>query len=213
MLLGAVFVATVVGAATDTIRAETTKNASYLTDLENEILREQNLARTSPAAYARFVEEWLQHYKGRTRTLPGRRRVQTTEGKRGVITAIRFLHSQAPIAPLEPLPGLSSAARDHVEDTGKKGWMGHVGSDDSEPADRVSRYGTWYQRVGENITYGGWNAREFVIRLIIDDGIPDRGHRRNLFNPDFRFTGIAFGRHSDFGTMCVIDYVADYDEY
>jgi uncharacterized protein YkwD len=107
---------------------------------------------------------------------------------------------------------LSKAARDHVDDTGPKGWMGHYGSDGSEPGDRASRHGEWLGRVGENITYGGWTPRELVLRLIIDDGIPDRGHRNNLFNPEFRYAGIAFGHHREYGSMCVINYAAGFEE-
>lgn len=184
----------------------------YLSELENEILREQNLARTHPARYAGYVAAWLDDYDGKLRRTPGRRPVQTVEGKRGVVRAVRFLQSQQPLPPLSPSRGLSRAAHDHVVDTGATGGMGHIGSDNSEPGDRVSRYGTWYGRVGENITYGGWTARELIIRLIIDDGIPDRGHRANLFNSEFRLTGVSFGRHAEYGTMCVITYAAEFDE-
>lgn len=209
----AALVATIVGLSpAHSARTELAQNVEYLSDLENEILREHNLARTNPAQYAEYVAEWLEYYHGKKRRIPGRLPIQTTEGKRGVIDAIRFLEVQEPVPPLRSSKGLAHAARDHVEDTGKKGWMGHLGSDDSEPADRVSRYGKWYGRVGENITYGGWDARELVIRLIIDDGIPDRGHRKNVFNPDFTLAGVAFGHHQTYGSMCVITYAADFEE-
>lgn len=186
--------------------------AAYMSEFERAVLREHNLARTNPGQYSRYVAEWLQYYDGHIRQLPGGLRVQTTEGKRGVVRAVRFLEAQKAIPPLAASQGLSRAARDHVVDTGRKGWMGHYGSDESEPADRVSRYGTWYRRVGENITYGGETARELVIRLIIDDGIPDRGHRENIFNAEFTIAGVAFGRHASYGTMCVITYAADFEE-
>jgi uncharacterized protein YkwD len=207
-------VVTVIVAVTsvETARTEHSDNVDYLSDLENEVLREHNLARTNPGKYATYVAEWLQYYHGKKRTIPGRLPIQTTEGKRGVIAAVRFLEAQDPLPPLRASQGLARAAHDHVEDTGKKGWLGHLGSDDSEPADRVNRYGTWYGRVGENITYGGWDARELVVRLIIDDGIPNRGHRKNVFNPDFTLAGIAFGHHETYGSMCVITYAAEFEE-
>ena len=187
--------------------------AKYLSEHENEILREQNLARSDPGAYAKIVEEWRGYYRGRRRFLPGRRPVWTNEGVEGVEEAIRFLLLQEPVPELAPSRGLSKAARDHVRDSGPNGGMGHIGSDESEPADRVSRYGKWYGRVGENITYGGYSARELVIRLIIDDGIEDRGHRRNNFNPQYRIAGVSFGDHRSYRTMCVITYAAEFEEF
>jgi hypothetical protein len=44
------------------------------------------------------------------------------------------------------------------------------------------------------------------LQLVIDDGIKDRGHRKNVFNEKFDQVGIAFGSHSKFGYMCVMDY-------
>lgn len=187
--------------------------APYMSEFEREVLQEQNLARTDPGRYANYVADWLRYYDGKVRQFPGGMRITTVEGRRGVVRAVRFLQAQEPLPPLSPSAGLTRAARDHVVDTGPKGWMGHFGSDGSEPADRISRYGKWYGRVGENITYGGTTARELVIRLIIDDGIPGRGHRENIFNPQFTLTGVAFGLHDDYDTMCVITYAADFEEF
>jgi uncharacterized protein YkwD len=210
-IIPAVVAGIVVLSTADTARTQS--NADHLSDLEKEVLHEHNLARTNPGQYAKYVAEWLQYYHGKMRRVPGRLPIQTAEGRPGVVAAVRFLEAQDSLPPLVPSQGLARAARDHVEDTGEKGWMGHVGSDDSEPADRVSRYGKWYGRVGENITYGGWDARELVIRLIIDDGIPERGHRQNIFNPDFTFAGVSFGHHNTYGSMCVITYAAEFEEH
>ncbi len=39
----------------------------------------------------------------------------------------------------------------------------------------------------------------------------DRGHRLNLFSPEYRLAGVAFGEHRDYGTMCVITYAAEFE--
>jgi uncharacterized protein YkwD len=189
-----------------------TERAAFLSDFEANVLREHNLARTDPEAYADHLRQWLRYYQGKRRELPGRRPVVTTEGVKGVEEAIEFLVAVKPLPPLEFSPGLTSAARDHVTDSGDKGWMGHAGSDGSEPGDRALRYGQWYGRVGENIVYGGSSAREFVIRLLIDDGVPTRGHRKNIFNPEYTRAGVAFGYHDEYETMCVIDYAAEFED-
>jgi uncharacterized protein YkwD len=46
--------------------------------------------------------------------------------------------------------------------------------------------------------------------LIVDDGVPNRGHRENIFNPDFRCLGVFTGHHKDFETMTCIDYAGSF---
>jgi len=61
---------------------------------------------------------------------------------------------------------------------------------------------------GENLSYHCETAMEVVLQQIVDDGVPNRGHRENLFNPDFRCCGVFSGVHKDFDTMAVVDYAA-----
>ena len=51
-----------------------------------------------------------------------------------------------------------------------------------------------------------------IIRLIINDGVPSRGHRENLFLAGFHFVGVACGDHAKYGIFCVIDYAGHYIE-
>ena len=81
------------------------------------------------------------------------------------------------------------------------------GRDGSSPAERIRRRGGGlYGASGEVIAYGPEDAASFVRELIIDDGVPDRGHRTLLFSPRFRFAGAACGRHPGWRYMCVVDF-------
>ncbi len=43
--------------------------------------------------------------------------------------------------------------------------------------------------------------------MIIDDGVPSRGHRHNIFNDEYQLCGVASGYHkSDFIIFSVINY-------
>jgi hypothetical protein len=63
-----------------------------------------------------------------------------------------------------------------------------------------------------DIAYGRHTAREIVLALIVDDGVRDRGHRKNIFNPTYNVAGAAYGSHARFGSVCSIDFASGYAE-
>lgn len=184
----------------------------YLSPLEKAIVREINAARTTPKAYASFLEEWKRYYEGKLLRIPGERILVTEEGRTAVDEAIKFVRSMDPAPRLIASKGMSLGARDHVKDQGASGSVQHKGSDGSQPWDRVNRYGTWQGSIGENIAYGSDKSRTIVVCLIVDDGVPSRGHRKNIFNPDFRVMGAAWGHHPTYRTVCVITFAGGYKE-
>ena len=179
---------------------------------EADILEELNAARTNPKAYARYLETMRQYFDGNRYKRPGEITLVTKEGVSAVNEAIAFLHSVSPVKPLSLSQGMSKGAADHVKDQSRTGKTGHKGRDGSQPWDRVNRYGTWSGKIGENVGYGDRTARESVISLIVDDGVPSRGHRDNIFGADFRVVGIACGTHPEWRSVCVTDYAQSYRE-
>jgi uncharacterized protein YkwD len=106
---------------------------------------------------------------------------------------------------------MSRAAADHCADQ-INGRMGHDGSDRSSPGTRISRYGDWGGAWGENLAYGKKNARDIIMALIIDDGLPARKHRKNIFNPKFNVAGAALGPHARYRTVCSMEFAGAYSE-
>lgn len=49
--------------------------------------------------------------------------------------------------------GLAQSAYDHAVDIGSAGNFGQNGSDNSEPLDRIQRYGQWLVTARENYAY------------------------------------------------------------
>jgi uncharacterized protein YkwD len=181
--------------------------------LEHDVMVELNRARTHPRQYAANLMELRKHFRGKELLRPGNVVIVTKEGGRAVDEAITFLRSAKPLPPLKLSRGMSRGAGDHVNEQGPAGATGHDSIDGSKPWDRVSRYGKWQVTIGENISYGSDDATMVVMGLIIDDGVPDRGHRDNIFNPQFRVAGVACGPHSSFRTMCVITFAGGYEDH
>jgi len=185
----------------------------YLSPLENAVIQEINMARANPKGYATLLEEWKWYFDGRLLKIPGERIVLTREGATAVNEAMNVVRSMNPVARLSPSKGMSLGAKDHVKDQGSSASIGHRGRDGSTVWDRVNRYGTWEKSIAENISYGSDKARNIVMGLIIDDGVSGRGHRKNIFNPDFRVIGVACGHHGTYGTVCVITLAGGYKNY
>lgn len=180
--------------------------------LESRIWREVNLARSDPSAMADYLSGWLSGFDSSGLVRPGRRRFLMKEGRPAVEEAIRFLRAHKPVPPLSFSTGMSSGARDLVLDLGPRAVVSHVGTDGSLVKDRVARYGTIRRKAAELIQFGTTDAREIVALLIVDDGVPGRGHRRVLFDDDYHVMGVALGPHAGYRSMCVITLAAGYLE-
>lgn len=190
-----------------------TVSASFLSAAENEFLAEINLARTQPQQYAAYVEEFKKYYQDKRLLLPGHARaISTFEGLAAVDDAISYLRAAQPVTPLEASEPAFLAAKDHAVDLMKNGITGHIGSDGTKPNERVDRYGRWLGSIGEAILYKTDTARNNVIGLIIDDGNTARGHRKDLFNPDYHFAGLSISEPGAGGRVCVIDYVGGFSK-
>ena len=184
----------------------------FLVSLENEILKELNLARSNPQEYAGFLVTFRKSIRGNQVNYSFGRYENVVEGVAAVDEAIKFLRSQKPIQVLHKSRGMYLGAKDLGQDQSKNNTTGHRGSDGSSVQDRVNRYGKWKIAVGENLCYGKDTARQVVMTLIIDDGVKSRGHRKNIFNQKYNVTGIYCDTHRTYRILAVITFAGDFVE-
>eukprot|EP00298_Acanthocystis_sp_HF-20_P011303 c19324_g1_i1.p1 GENE.c19324_g1_i1~~c19324_g1_i1.p1 ORF type:complete len:247 (+),score=98.84 c19324_g1_i1:34-741(+) len=182
--------------------------------LELEVFNELNLVRRFPHEYAKLLDEMIPYFKENEFDMPRYERTLTVEGQSAVKEAAAALRACPESLPpfTDISKGLSLAAQEHVKDTGKKGTRSHIGTNGSIPTDRIRQWGGWHKNAGENLSFGSKDAREIVLSFLIDDGIEDRGHRKNILNPDFRVIGVHHGPHSKTNVMTCVVFATGFGE-
>jgi uncharacterized protein YkwD len=166
--------------------------ASHAGVLSEQVLAEMNLARTQPQQYAQYL-------------------ASESRPSRDTEEAVRFLQKARPLPPLASSTGLGQSSMLHVNTLGPAGGRGH-GSGWNTPFSRMNKFGQYVGWAGENIYYGRGGARSIVCTLIVDSGVSNRGHRKNIFSSNYGVAGVASGPHAAFGSICVMDFASQYVE-
>lgn len=171
---------------------------------EAAVLVELNRFRGDPDAYADELRSYRPRFEGKLLIAEEGSEIDimTNEGVAAVDEAIRDLRGQKPLPRLAYSETLARAAADHVAVQSRSGAVGHY-TNGRGPGERViARGGGRY--ISEVITYGHHSPTGVIDQLLIDDGVPGRGHRHSLLAADRRYAGVACGSHPVHRTVCVI---------
>lgn len=195
----------------DIEKLDTAAGIDYLSGVEKDVILEMNKVRSNPKMYAElYIKPTLKYYSGKNYSEPGQITIVTQEGATAVNACISALSGSKSVGLLSAEKGIWLAAKDHAIDQSKTGRTGHDGSDGSNPFKRMERYGGGYKTAGENCAYGPNTGRDIVVQFLVDDGVPSRGHRKNIMNGAFTQTGVSVQTHPQFRYCCVIDYANGY---
>ncbi|NQW29817.1 MAG: CAP domain-containing protein [Ignavibacteria bacterium] len=160
-----------------------------------EVARIINELRANPSGFIPEVNKYVTFWKS---FVSNKKNLE----KAGIEAIARLETQQAlPLFALDS--GLVKASMRHVKDGENMGILGHIGSDNSNPATRAADLG-WYSTISECITYGQTTAARIVAAFIVDENTPDRGHRESLLNPQLNLIGVSIGSHPKYDTQCVV---------
>lgn len=95
-----------------------------------------------------------------------------------------------------------------MNDLGESGTMTQIGKDGLGPKERMEKYTGIDSLWSETLLFGGYKPKEIVEYMLVSDGDPARGLRKNLFNPKLQFMGVAVGPHPEAGSVTVVDFVS-----
>lgn len=98
---------------------------------------------------------------------------------------LQDLDKQMPLQLIEPSSFLGKETLNHAKDLAlKQKTISHSSSDGRSFQQRMNDAGI-SKCAGENILEGKNDALKAIIMLLIDQGVPDKGHRKAILNPDF----------------------------
>lgn len=155
---------------------------------EREILEIINKVRANPQA---FLEEVVTPYI----------KLHDLNSSRYARSLMRDLRDQEAVTPLKIDSSLQKMAKSFAIRSGRRGQYGH-----NQYNQRFDRYGSHLAYDGENIQYGLKDPTAIVLDLLIDEGVPSLGHRKNILSPEFSVIGIGFAEHKEINYNTVMAF-------
>lgn len=158
-------------------------------------IQELNQMRANPAGYIPKILAYQKQLSSFTKN----KKVLT----KAVDEIKLILKKQTPLPPLTADSSLMKAAHSHMEDGAKHGFVGHIGSDKSDPGIRVARYAK-FSALSEAITYGHLSTGLMLAAFLVDEGTPSRGHRIAMLSKDYSLIGTSYGPHPQYNSQIVV---------
>ena len=158
--------------------------------LERQVIFYANLVRLNPALFERTL---LPEYLEKAPEVPGKHFVSSLR---------ETLSKLQPLGVLEQDEDLYKMAKDHATRSGKSGAVGHEGYEK-----RMDRFlGKKFNPTGENCAYGFNDPFIVLMQLLVDDKVPNFGHRKNILNPAFKKVGVSIRPHKVYHYNCVMEF-------
>ena len=196
----------------------TAANVAYLTPREKKMVAEVNLLRGNPKQYILYVEENIRLLQLGKKT-EGGYTINTTKTQRKggawtvkrdtiydkttydktsidtkKIAAARELIAELKkiksLSLLQPQECLCKAAKQQGIVCKQRGKLGHEGAGGAMPWDRLPKACPKLPNGAENLGAGAQSMRQAMLNLLIDERVPNRGHRKNLLNPATKYIGV-----------------------
>lgn len=163
-------------------------------DKIEKVLELLNIARTNPQS---FLTDYLNPYIEKHEL--------TKKKNRFAISLVNELKTRDKVGTLQLSSALTATAEAHAIDMGTKNKVGHTSSNGVTFDKRLRERAKARGAVAENCDYGNVEPIDIVMSLLIDDGIENLGHRKNILEPRLHYIGIAIEKHKKYGFNCVMD--------
>ena len=183
-------------------KANTAKDAKYLTEEEKKTIMLVNLARMDGK---RYLQTYFQEYNNTAYNK------MASAGSSYMRSLKKDMDKIKNLSMLQPDEGLYKASKFHAKDSGKNGLVGHTSSDGTSFGKRLPKYVEGWNRLAENCSYGYEDAVSIVGQLLLDEDVPSLGHRKSILNEELEYIGVSIAPHTQYRFNCVMDFCAKFD--
>ena len=165
-----------------------------LSSTEQDFFYWTNIMRKNPAIFGETVlQEFLKQFPE-----------ANSADARSLVADLKKAQTNLPF--LHPENGLQIMAATHATDLKQRnGVISHQSSSGKDFVQRIKEAGK-YRCGAENVFVGTAEALEALILLLIDKGVSDKGHRKNLLDPTFTIMGAAFKDVNNSKAVLVQDF-------
>jgi len=102
------------------------------------------------------------------------------------------LSTRSSLPALAPVKKLNDAAESHAKDLGlNQHSISHQSSKGESFKDRLNKFGD-FECASENVYEGKEDGLQAVLFLLIDAGVQNLGHRKNILDPAMKYIGVSF---------------------
>lgn len=191
-------------------RANTARDVKYLSAEEKKIIFYMNLVRMDGKRFFdTYFQQYIDEHNEKMKQYSNYKEVRVSRNDpyyRGLEQDLRDVKNLGLLYPDETL---TYVAQQHGKDMKKHNLAGHNSSDGRTMVDRIQKY---YPRNGmaENLAFGFSSGLANVSLLLLDKGVPDLGHRKNILNKTLgiNIVGVSIQSHPHYKYSATIDFVA-----
>ncbi len=190
-------------------RANTAQGIDYLSLEEQNIIFYMNLIRMDGEKFFNtYFKDFVKYHNQRMKQYRNYQELKINAYDRyyrGLEVDLKKVKNLGLFYPDETL---TYVALQHSKDMNKHDIAGHESSDGRSPQDRTAKYYP-NRAMAENLAFGFAKGLDNVCMLLLDKGVPDLGHRKNILNATsgLNIVGVSIQRHPTYKYVATIDFV------
>ena len=172
------------------------------TEIEKQLFIEHNKLRKNPKSYIPLLQSTFPYFRKNNTILhfPQEKPYKTYHGKVPIKSAIDFLSSQIPQHELTYSKSLSFACAKYLNDSSSSNALSLW--------EAVEPFCKWEFQLKASFDYGTYKPEYIMLKLLSGDGDDNKLYRKNIFDKQTRYIGIACNDDIKYGIRCMFIYAS-----